>query len=204
MRQPRQQRGADKVTSILRAARELLQTEDAAAVTTTTVARRAGVPVASLYRYFDDIDDVLDVLVGEHAAAAEAAVEEALGTCPSTSVAEVLRCLLDAHLDLYASRPELTRVWFSSQLAARQREVELRSDRLLAARLGRHLVDAGLLEVRSPATTRRLEAHWETAGTLLGLVLRADGRLRSVLLDDLCALVDTFAAQLAAAEPPEA
>ena len=202
MRQPRQQRGADKVTSILRAARELLQTEDAAAVTTTSVAQRAGVPVASLYRYFDDIDDVLDVLVREHAAA-EAAVDAALDGCTSTSVAEVLRCVLDAHLDLYATRPELTRVWFSPQLAARQREVEVRSDRLLAARLGRHLVEVDLLEELSPATTRRLEAHWETAGSLLGLVLRADEPLRTVLVDDLRALVDLFAARLAADEPPE-
>ncbi len=198
MRQPRQQRGIDKVTAILGAARELLQTEDAAAVTTTSVAQRAGVPVASLYRYFDDVDDVLDVLVGEHAAAAEAAVEAALDAGPSTSVAEVLRRLLDAHLDLYASRPELTRVWFSPQLAARQREVELRTDRRLASRLGRHLVDAGLLDELSPATTRRLEAHWETAGTLLGLVLRADEPLRSTLVGDLRAVVDTFAARLTA------
>jgi AcrR family transcriptional regulator len=192
MRQPRQQRSAARVEAILAAARDLLQRNPADAVTTSSIAEKAGIPVSALYRWFDDVDDIVDVLVGEHAHAASMALDKALDT-PSTSVAEAFARVLDAHLDLYRSRPDLTRVWFSPQLATRQADLETRADRELARRVGEHLVASGLIPFLDSTVATRLQAHWLTAGALLGALLDAPRPARDDLEAELRALVTHLA-----------
>jgi AcrR family transcriptional regulator len=176
------------VQAILDAARDLLQRHPTDVVTTSSIAKAAGVPVSALYRWFDDVDDILDVLVGEHAEAAAAALDDALAA-PSATVEEAFLRALDAHLELYRTRPELTRVWFSPQLAARQADLELRADRALARRVGDHLVASQLVASLDATITARLEAHWLTAGTLLGAVLDATPAQHDDLEAELRALV---------------
>lgn len=176
------------MTAILGAARELLTSADVDAVTTSAIATRAGVSVGTLYRYFADLGEILDVLVHEHADAASAAVDDALDRS-FTSVGDVFAATLDAHLDLYRRRPELTRLWFSAPLAERQRHVEVAADRELARRVGRRLVEDGLITRLTPTIERRLDAHWQAAGAMLGLALRTTPMLDHDLVDELRALV---------------
>lgn len=51
----------------------------------------------------------------------------------------------------------------------------------------------GMIAELTPATAHRLEAHWVTAGALLGLLLEADGAVRSELETELRDLIDYFA-----------
>jgi AcrR family transcriptional regulator len=176
------------VQAILDAARDLLQRHPAERVTTSTIAAAADLPVSALYRWFDDVDDLLDVLVGEHAEAAAVALEAALAK-RSATVAEAFERALDAHLSLYRARPELTRAWFSTQLAARQAELDMRADRELARRVGAHLVEHGLIAGLDGPTAVRLEAHWLAAGALLGALLAAEPTHRQELEVELRALV---------------
>lgn len=194
MRAPQQARSRAKVQAILDAARRRLQDDPEAPLTTRGLADDAGMAVATLYRYFNDVDDVLDVLVHEHAEASAAAVDQALVTADA-SVVEVYRAVLDAHLDLYRTRPELTRAWASPQLAARQAAVEQTTDQALARRVGAHL--AGLrLVAPGPVTDARVEAHWAAAGALLSAVLAAPPSVRPALEVDLRAAVDGLARSL--------
>jgi AcrR family transcriptional regulator len=146
-----------------------------------------------VYRYFRDVDHVVDAVLVEHAAAATGAVTEALSRSRRRTVAGVFHLVLDTHLRLYAARPDLTVTWASEALSRRRREIEVDSDRSLAQQVGRHLADNGLIARLSAREERLLDAHWTTAGTLLGVVLASDDANRTVLLDELRHLVDYFA-----------
>lgn len=189
MKAAQQQRSAEKVAALLAAARRLLQEHPQDAVTTRRIAAEAGVSVAALYRHFADVDDLLDVLVHEHAERAAAALEQALGSCSSTDPADVYVAVLDAHLHLYREHPELTVAWRSPQLAARQQAVEEAADRALARRVGEHLVEIGAIDVVDEIAALRLEAHWSAAGAALGVLLHVDDEARPALLHDLTSLV---------------
>lgn len=185
---PQQRRSNAKVTAILDAARELLTSEEVESVTTSAIAARAGVAVGTVYRYFADVDEIFGVLVDEHATAAAQAVEAALDRS-FDSVSAVFEATLDAHLDLYRRRPELTRLWFSAPLAERQRRAELATDRELARRVGQRLVEDGLIPRLTPTIERRLDAHWQSAGALLTNALRTTPMLDPDLVAELRALV---------------
>lgn len=189
MREAQQQRSAEKVAALLAAARRLLQEQPQEAVTTRRIAAEAGVSVGALYRHFVDIDDLLDVLVHEHAAHATTAVEQALGSCTSTDPADVYLAVLDAHLRLYQEHPELTVTWRSPQLAARQQAVEEAADRVLARRVGEHLVGIGAIDVVDEIAALRLEAHWSAAGAVLGVLLHVEQGARPALQRDLTSMV---------------
>lgn len=188
-RSPRQGRSAERVVTILGAARQLLQSDDVGDVTVRRIAAYAGVTPASVYRYFADVDEIVDHLLVEHAEASATAVHDALAAPAPGSVGEVFERVLRAFLDLYADRPDLTIVWRSPALADRQRRHDATADREIAGEIGRHLVQIGLVRQVGPDLHGRLAAHFEVAGALLGAVLRSDGVLRQTLEDDLLALV---------------
>lgn len=188
-RSPRQGRSAERVTAILAAARHLLQHDDVGDVTVRRIAAQAGVTAASVYRYFADVDEIVDHLLVEHAEASATAVHDALAASTSRSVSGVFERVLRAFLDLYARRPDLTIVWRSPTLADRQRRHDAAADRAIAGEIGRHLVRTGAIREITPDLHDRLAVHFEVAGALLGALLRAEGPQRQVLEDDLIALV---------------
>ena len=63
-RVPTQERSRRRVAGILDAAATLVVRDGVDAVTTQEIARAAGVPVASIYQYFADKEDVLLALAG--------------------------------------------------------------------------------------------------------------------------------------------
>jgi AcrR family transcriptional regulator len=65
---PQQKRSKARVALILESARQLLREEGLDAVTTTSIAQRAGIPVASLYQYFPDKKAVLLRIFDEYLA----------------------------------------------------------------------------------------------------------------------------------------
>lgn len=188
-RLPRQGRSAARVADILAAARRLLQTDEPADLTVRAVASEAGVGPASVYRYFADVDEVVDVLLTEHADASADAVHIALATTTSRTVGGVFEAVLRAFLHLYDTRPDLTVMWRFPMLADRQRRHDEAADRAIAGTIGRHLVTMGAITDAGPEMHDRLAVHFQVAGTLLGAVLRADATSRTTLEADLFALV---------------
>jgi AcrR family transcriptional regulator len=188
-RLPRQGRSAARVADILAAARRLLQTDDLGELTVRAIAADAGIGTASVYRYFADVDEIVDVLLTEHADASAEAVRAALAATTSRTVGGVFEAVLRAFLHLYDTRPDLTVMWRSPVLADRQRRHDETADRTIADTIGRHLVDTGAITDTSPEMNDRLAVHFQVAGTLLGAVLRADPTTRPVLEADLFALV---------------
>lgn len=188
-RLPRQGRSAARVADILAAARRLLQADELGELTVRAIAADAGVGTASVYRYFADVDEIVDVLLTEHADASAEAVRAALATTASRTVGGVFEAVLRAFLHLYATRPDLTVMWRSPVLADRQRRHDQVADRAIAGEIARHLVTIGAIDEDTPEIRDRLSAHFDTAGALLGAVLRADTTTKPILEADLLALV---------------
>lgn len=189
-RRPAQARSTATVAAVLDAARGLLH--DGEELSARSIAARAGIAAPTVYRYFTDTDAVIDALVIDHSRAAEAMVDGVLATDPGDDVAVTFRRVLDGYLELYRTRPELTLVWRSSEMAERQRSIEERSDRGLAHRLAAHLVVGGAI---APKDRRSVEArvamYWQMAGVALAAVLQADGpRARRAAEDDAHAFVE--------------
>jgi AcrR family transcriptional regulator len=191
-RRPQQDRSSAKVESIVSATALLLRATDPSDLTTRTIATSAGVSPATVYRYFRDVDHVVEAVLVAHAEAANAAVSAALATSRHRTVTGVFRLVVDTHLRLYAARPDLTATWGSEELAQRRRNIEIESDRSLARQVGRHLLDKGLIADLTSTEELLLDAHWATAGTLLGRALGADFAARPILLDELRRLVEHF------------
>jgi len=188
-RQPQQDRGAATVAAVLRSARSLLQEEGTTDITVRTVAERAGLSPAAVYRYFTDIEQVVAGVLNEHAALAEQALATALAGSRHRSIEGVFRLVVATYLALYGERPELTVELRPTSLANRHRELEVQSDRRLAVAVGEHLVRRRLLRELDARTLERLAAHWRAVGEMIGAVLQADAATRPVLQVDLRALI---------------
>jgi len=96
---PSQARSQARVELILEAARALLVEEGPEGLRPTEVARRAGVPIGSLYQYFGDRHDLLAVLVERYFARVRQMLAETLAG--ATSLADVLERLRAASLEWY-------------------------------------------------------------------------------------------------------
>ena len=62
---PRQKRAQARVASILRATADALLTLQPHQVSTTIIAELADIPVSSIYRYFNSVDDIFDELYAQ-------------------------------------------------------------------------------------------------------------------------------------------
>lgn len=106
MRQPTQKRAQERVTRMLEAAAGLLAAEGVEAVTTTRVAEEAGVPVGSVYQYFDDAEDMLAALHEAAVARITAACFAWLEGLPSgLSWREVMRGVVSAYWEALEAEP---------------------------------------------------------------------------------------------------
>lgn len=65
-RKPQQDRGHDTVANIIAAARSLLRRLPLDDITTTRIARKAGVSIGGLYRFFPDRQSIVDAIAVHH------------------------------------------------------------------------------------------------------------------------------------------
>ena len=195
-RQPHQRRSAATVDAIVVAARALLQEhDDATCLTVRTVAERADLSPAAVYRYFENLDQVIDAVLAQHAALAEHTIAATLAAQAQRTPVGLFREVVQSYLTLYTERPDLTVEFRSPTLARRHRELETASDRRLATILGSRLHDLGLLDGLDTTTLDRLTAHWNAVGSMIGEVLRSSDATRPALRVDLDALVVHAAAR---------
>lgn len=110
-RKPSQPRAKASVDAIVEAAAQILVQDGAAAVTTQSVADRAGVSVGTLYQYFADREAVLVALRARLMAEQLAAVATVMAQLNATqpSIDDALERLMDAVFAVVSVRPELIR-----------------------------------------------------------------------------------------------
>ncbi len=107
---PRQARAEATVEAIIEAAARILEREGLEAFNTNAIARQAGVSVGSLYQYFPGKDAVMAALIRRESQAFARALEAALRTARSKSLAGAVFTIAETAVAHQAARPRLARL----------------------------------------------------------------------------------------------
>jgi AcrR family transcriptional regulator len=107
-----QRRSRERVQRILDVASDLIAEHGVAAVGTRMIAERAGIPVASLYQYFADKEEILLALVERDTTEMDAAVAEAVAALDPVSVRATVLATMRAFVTIYHQRPAFVVIWW--------------------------------------------------------------------------------------------
>jgi AcrR family transcriptional regulator len=154
-RVPQQSRSIERVERILDAAAQLVVSDGVDALTTRGVAALAEVPVATLYQYFADKDEILLALVERDIAEMDAEVAADLGALEVLSIGSIVETTMRAFVKVYLRRPAFVVIWMRGRTNAAIRDFCRDHNQAVAADLYRLARDAGLLK----PGTRRLHAE---------------------------------------------
>jgi AcrR family transcriptional regulator len=110
-RVPRQERSRRRVEGLLDAAARLVVERGVEALTTRDIAEAAGAPVASLYQYFADKEDVLLALAQRDMDEMDTQVADDLAALEVLSVASLVRTTMGAYVAVYRRRPAFVEIY---------------------------------------------------------------------------------------------
>jgi AcrR family transcriptional regulator len=110
-RVPQQSRSRDRVAKILDTAAAQVVAQGVEAVGTRSIAESAGVPVASLYQYFADKDDILLALVERDIEAMDARVQSELAALPRHTIRNIVEATVAAFVAVYRERPAFVTIY---------------------------------------------------------------------------------------------
>jgi len=105
---PVQARSAVTVAAIFEATIQVLLSHDADHLTTTRVAERAGVSVGTLYQYFPNKQSLLFAVLEDHLDLVSAAVEAACVQARGKRLAEMVKHVIEAFVDVKMARPDIS------------------------------------------------------------------------------------------------
>lgn len=114
-RSPSQRRSRQRVAKILDATAELIVEEGVDAVGTRKIADAAGVPVASIYQYFADKDEIVLDLVKRDTAEMDTHVAATVANLETLSVRSIVTATMNAFIEVYARRKEFVAIYFQGR-----------------------------------------------------------------------------------------
>ena len=145
-REPVQKRSRERVEAILTAAREVLAEGGVEALTTRSLASYSGIPVATIYRYFQDRDAIIAAYLDDELESIDRAVEEALRAIDRVTFRSMTSAVAHAHLRHHQAHPEGVPVWFGTRLNAAVQDSVRQLDARMAASLHAATRGAGFIE----------------------------------------------------------
>jgi AcrR family transcriptional regulator len=171
-RVPQQSRSRDRVARILDAASALVVAEGVDDLGTRGIAEAAEVPVASLYQYFADKDDILLALVERDVEEMDERVAAALGALDPVTVPAIVEATMAAFVSVYRERPAFVVIWLRGRGNQAVRDFGREHNRRVAARLHAFADGLGLL---APGTPERVaEVAVEIGDRLFQLAFEND------------------------------
>ena len=143
-RVPTQERSRRRVEDILDAAARLVVDHGVAALSTRAIAQAADVPVASLYQYFADKDEVLLALAQRDMDEMDRQVLEDLAGIEVLSVASLVRTTMSAFVAVYHRRRAFVEIYLRGRTNAAVHQFGREHNASVAETLRAFAVDAGL------------------------------------------------------------
>ncbi|EIE97071.1 TetR/AcrR family transcriptional regulator [Saccharomonospora glauca] len=191
-RQPVQQRSARRVERMLDASAELLDEVGYEGLTTTLIAKRAGVAVGSLYQFFPDKRAVVQALTQRNLDRFIAAVNERLETLDPRHWWDVVDSLLDIYLTMHREVPGFSKVHFGDVIDLRLLDDRRTNNRVVVDAL------AGLLtahvKVPQDEVILPISIAVEAADALLNYAFRIDPDGDAAVIDETKALIKGYLA----------
>lgn len=189
-RKPVQQRSAKRVAKMLDSCAELIDDVGYDALTTTLIAKRAGVAVGSLYQFFPDKRAVVQALTQRNLEQFMRAVQQRLTTVDTDHWWTVVDSLLDVYLQMHRGTPGFAKVHFGDVIDTRlldsQRDNNTVVSESLTALLTQSL-DLTPAEIAMPVTMAV-----EVADALLNLAFRAKPEGDQAIVDETKHLIKIY------------
>ena len=138
-RRPTQERSQLKFDAILDSARHLLIDVGFESFTCEEVATRAGVPIGTLYQFFQNKYVIVCELDRQHLVAVQAELAEFRHEIPTPDWLRFLNQLVDHMSKLWASDPSRRAVWLAVQSTPATRKTAEVNERVLAEDVARAL-----------------------------------------------------------------
>jgi AcrR family transcriptional regulator len=157
-RQPVQRRSRERVELILAAAEEIVVEEGVAALSTRTLARRARLPVGSVYTYFDDRDAIMAALMDRHMRAVQERMEEDVQALACFSIRSIVETVVAGVRAGYALRPSFVVLWHQGALSQEAAASVRARIHLLADQLCAFAIEAGLIKPDTDPFAARFSA----------------------------------------------
>ena len=145
-RRPVQRRSRERVEAILAAASELIARSGVESLSTRSLSEHSGIPVATIYRYFEDRDAIIAAYLDRELEAIDEAVEQAMAAVQTVSFRTMTRAVALAHLRHHQAHPQGVPIWFGSRLSAAVSDRVRELDRRMASRLHAATRGAGFME----------------------------------------------------------
>jgi AcrR family transcriptional regulator len=145
-RVPVQRRSRERVEEILKAAAELLSEGGVDALTTRSLAAHAGIPVATIYRYFDNRDAIVAAYLDRELQAIDEAVRNALLAVEGVTFRSLAEASALAHMRHHQAHPEGVPVWFGGRLNPAVDEMVRALDARLADQLRAAVRATGMMQ----------------------------------------------------------
>lgn len=140
-RQPVQQRSAQRVERMLDASAELLEELGYEELTTTLIAKRAGVAVGSLYQFFPDKRAVVRALTQRNLERFVTAVNEHLSDLEPENWWDVVDSLFDIYLRMHREVPGFSQVHFGDVVDVRLLDEQRTNNSVIADALAGLIVN---------------------------------------------------------------
>jgi AcrR family transcriptional regulator len=141
---PVQRRSRERVELILTASAELLAEGGVDALTTRSVAERTGIPIATIYRYFDNRDAIIAAYMDHELKMIEESMTAALLALDRVTLRSTAQAIALAHMRHHQAHPEGVPVWFGGRLNAAVVERVRELDARLAAALRSAFAGSGM------------------------------------------------------------
>jgi AcrR family transcriptional regulator len=145
-REPVQRRSKERVETLVNAAEELLADGGVEALTTRSLAEYTGIPVATIYRYFDNRDAIIAAYLDRELGHIERAVDDAVQGLERVTFRSMTEAVALAHLHHHQSHPEGIPVWFGGRLNPAVHDSVRELDRRMASSLTAATLAAGFLD----------------------------------------------------------
>lgn len=147
-RVPTQARSRRRVEAILDAAERLVVEHGVEALTTRDIAQAAEVPVASLYQYFADKEEVLLALAQRDMDEMDEQVARDIAALPAVTIDAVVAATMAAFVEVYRRRPAFVVIYLRGRTNAAVAAFGRVHNARIAATLREFVLDAGLCDER--------------------------------------------------------
>lgn len=122
-RQPVQARSRERVNSILSHAAEIFHEVGVDSASMSAIARKSGMSLASLYRYFPNKAAIVKAIAEGHVSRMETVLRERLAT---PNPMDALDELIDLFYEFYRNEPAYSAIWSGVQSMPELRELDIR------------------------------------------------------------------------------
>jgi AcrR family transcriptional regulator len=170
---PQQARSRARVQAIFDAADRVLAGEGVEAVTMRRIAEDAGVPIGTVYQFFEDKSAVLSALAQHYMDGFEETMAEAVEAASLAPLEDLVDIVFDRFVERYRRHPGYVAIWTGRHLSPELLRADDANNDLLAESVRRILLSRSEV-VDGPQLTLACRAAVRVADALLQLAFRID------------------------------